>query len=297
MITRPQITPPSAAAAPRNLARFAFMPPANHWLRMFFGLGEYYACIRDCDGGVVQVTDTAETAVTEIRGANHLAARTIAQNLSDDYPALVYEGGIAVAHLAPGAAAIPDGDATSGADAVPPGTENWGGVIESADWGATSGSLTAALAFISDGSNYLASSFTADVPGYGAVLLDCVSLTWADGPLPDPDNGTLEIVFVTSSIGPDPLVEFTGTIAGITNPAINAGGDYAIKLARVFTPGTTAVPGEMKELPTPGLLVIAAQGVGGAAQIEVTTYLRCACGDSFSYGYGYDDSPVGAFLL
>lgn len=101
MITRPQ-TAALVARDRLNLAPGAYMPPANHWLRMWLGFFQYLACYRDCDGGVEETQNSVGATPVVLLAANHLSQAITITNNGVDASANIYEGGVLMAVVQPG---------------------------------------------------------------------------------------------------------------------------------------------------------------------------------------------------
>lgn len=86
-----------------------------------------------------------------------------------------------------------------------------------------------------------------------------------------------------------------------TNPrskkvVVYNGNDVAQQVFEAGVLVAIVAPGETRELAMPGLLAITVQAVAsaGTGPVQVTRYLRCACGD---VEVEYTAEPVGSFLL
>jgi hypothetical protein len=95
VITRPQ-TAALAGADQLNLAPLAYMPPANHWLRTWYGFFQYLACYKDCDGGIETTQNSVGTSLVTLLDAEPLARGVEITNTGEDFPANIYEAGVLV---------------------------------------------------------------------------------------------------------------------------------------------------------------------------------------------------------
>lgn len=262
MITRPQ----TAALRGRdqlNLAPGAYMPPANHWLRMWLGWQDYLECYEHCDGGLETATVSVGLTETALLAANHLG-RGVEITNNSAFRANVYEDGILVAValgnkttdlplnglLAITAKALPNNSDMSvlvGATITMSSPAPWSGTPVA--------SVTIYGALDKEGDSFYIFTFWSDAGHTHQIYTHVFS-----GGAP---FDTANIVFAWGSLNFNS--QFGNLLAQAQGPTIN------------FTVVRTVVP------QTDVALV-------------ATRYLRCACGDTFSYG-GYDDEPVGAFLL
>lgn len=71
------------------------MPPANHWLRMWFGFFQYLGCYKDCDGGIETTQHSVGTAPVTLLDAEPLA-RGVAIINRGEFDAFIYENDILV---------------------------------------------------------------------------------------------------------------------------------------------------------------------------------------------------------
>lgn len=94
VITRPQ-TAALAGADNLNLAPLAYMPPANHWLRMWLGFFEYLGCYKDCDGGIATTQTSVGAVEVTLLDAEPLA-RGVEITNNGAYAANIYEDGVLV---------------------------------------------------------------------------------------------------------------------------------------------------------------------------------------------------------